>query len=225
MTRVVLSWSGGKDCAYALSRLHASDEWTVVELLTTFTAEYERSSMHGVRKSLYEQQAEALGLSLREVMLPREPTNETYDQRMQDEFDRYGTDGVERVAFADLFLEDIRTYREQQLDSTPLSGLWPVWGRETEQLIWEILDAGFRATVVAVDGDALSQSFVGRELDPEFIADLPETVDPCGENGEFHTFVWDGPPFERKLDISVGETITRELGGTTIYYADLTHAT
>ena len=221
MDRVALAWSGGKDAAYALYQLQSSDDYEVVELFTTFNEEYDRSSMHGVRRPLYDRQSTALDVPLRSVMLPSEPSNEEYNRVMAHELDRYVDRGIEHVAFADLFLEDIRAYREAQLAETEVEGLWPVWGYDTDTLIEEMLDAGFRATVVAVDGDALGPEFAGRELDRSFLADVPESVDPCGEHGEFHTFVRDGPPFEQPVPIEVGETVTRHVGETEIHYADI----
>lgn len=219
MESVVVAWSGGKDAAYALYDLPASVE--IVELFTTINATHDRSTMHGVRRSLHERQADAIDYPLNQVVLPSEPTNEEYRRRMTDVFDRYRERGVDRIVFADINLEDVRSYREELLDEAGTDGYWPLWERDTTELVGEFLDAGFRATLVAVDGDALDASFVGRELDRGLLADLPEGVDPCGENGEFHTFVWDGPLFDAPLPVSVTETVTRTLGETPFHYADL----
>lgn len=211
----VLSWSGGKDAAYALFELGE-----VTELLTS-VGENGRSSMHGVRRELYDAQAEALGIPIRYVELPMECSNEEYESRMAAVMAEYETRGIERVAFADLFLEDIRVYRREQLAETGIEGYWPVWNLDTDEQIRAYLNAGFRATVVTVDGAKLDASFAGRELDESFLADMPDGVDPCGENGEFHTFVWDGPTFDSPLSVEVGETVTKEVGDGEYHYCDL----
>lgn len=220
MDRALLAWSGGKDAAYCLYQL-LMDDVEVVGLLTTFNERFDRSSMHGVRRSLYEKQASALELSLHPVMLPAEPSNEEYESIMAREIEVWAAEGVRYIVFADIFLEEVRSYREEQLDSTPIEGSWPLWGRNTEEIVSEFLDAGFRATVVAVDGEALDESFVGREFDETFLEDLPRAVDPCGENGEFHTFVWDGPIFETSLSVHTTGTITRTIDGNEFHYAEL----
>ncbi len=214
---IVLSWSGGKDAAFALYEMGRNG---VTELLTT-VSENGRSSMHGVRRELYEAQAESISLPVRFVELPEECSNDEYESRMASVMAEYESRGIERIAFADLFLEDVREYRERRLDGTAIEGYWPVWNRDTDEQIRAFLDAGFRATVVSVDGSLLDASFAGRELDSAFLADLPETVDPCGENGEFHTFVWDGPIFDSPIAFEVGETVTREVGEGEFHYCDL----
>lgn len=220
----VLSWSGGKDAAYALYELRNADVG-VRELMTTTSAETGRTSMHGVRPELYDRQAAALGLPIEFVELPVAATNETYEATMAEVIEGYAGRGIERMVFADVRLADVRAYREENLSGSGVEGLWPLWGRDTEALAREFLDAGFRATVVCVDGAALDVSFAGRAFDAEFLRDLPESVDPCGENGEFHTFVWDGPMFERSVDIELGETVTREIGDGEFHYRDLLAAT
>lgn len=220
MTEAVLAWSGGKDCALALHELRA-DGHEVAELLTTINREFDRSTMHGVRRELYEHQAAALGVPLNLVSLPPEPSNEAYERLMAEELDRYVRRGLERVVFADVFLEDVREYREHQLDGTGIEGWWPLWGCDTTELVEAFLAAGFQAIVVAADAGVLDDSMVGRPLDPDFLAALPSDVDPCGEHGEFHTFVWDGPVFERPVPVEVGETVTRSVGEDEFHYADL----
>ncbi len=211
----VLSWSGGKDAAFALFELD-----TVAELLTTIS-ENGRSSMHGVRRELYEKQAERLGVPIRFVELPEDCSNEEYESRMATVMADYESRGTDRIAFADLYLEDVRAYREERLAETEIDGVWPLWGRDTDEQIRAFLDAGFQATVVAVDGSKLDSSFAGRELDTAFLADLPDDVDPCGENGEFHTFVWDGPVFDAPVSVEVGKTVTRNVGDGEFHYCDL----
>jgi len=216
----VLSWSGGKDASYALWKMQEAGE-SVAELLTTVSAETGRTSMHGVRRGLYERQADALGVPIRFVELPADADNDEYDERMAAVTADYGERGVERVAFADLYLEDVRAYREARFADSDLSGYWPIWGRDTEEVAREFADA-FAATVVAVDDDGLDADFAGRRFDADFLADLPEDVDPCGENGEFHTFVHDGPVFDAPLRVETGERVTKEVGGdATIHYCDL----
>ncbi|MFC7081779.1 adenine nucleotide alpha hydrolase [Halorussus caseinilyticus] len=217
----VLSWSGGKDAAYALWKMRESDS-SVRELLTTVSADTDRASMHGVRRGLYERQADAIGLPIRFVELPGDASNDEYEAVMADAMADYARRGVERVAFADLYLEDVRAYRESRLADAEIEGHWPVWGRDTETVAREFADA-FAATVVAVDDDALDASFAGRRFDADFLADRPENVDPCGENGEFHTFVHDGPIFDRPVPVELGERVTKEVGhgDATIHYRDL----
>lgn len=220
MPTTVLSWSGGKDAALALHELRASDE-DVVELLTTVSAETGRSTMHGVRRSLYDRQAAALGEDLRCVTLPAAPDNDTYESVMGDVVAEYVGRGVDRMAFADIYLEDVREYREERIADTGLEPTFPLWGRGTETVADSFLDAGFRATVVAVDDDALDASDAGRPFDRDFLADLPEGVDPCGEKGSFHTFVHDGPVFAEPVPIEVGATETKPVGDGEFHYSDL----
>ena len=216
----VLSWSGGKDAAYALYALHRRGE-PVSELLTTITGEYDRSSMHGVRRSLYDRQARAIGCSIRYVDLPTTPADDEYAAIFERVVADYATQGVTSLAFGDLFLEDVRAYREDRLTDTPVAGTWPLWGMDTEALARAVVAAGFRATVVAVDGSKLDASAVGRPYDEAFLASLPSDVDPCGEHGSFHTFVWDGPVFDEPVAVEVGETVTRPVGETPYHFADL----
>lgn len=218
--RAVCSWSGGKDAAYALYELQRTDT-RVEELMTTVSAETGRSSMHGVRRELYERQASAVGLPVRFVELPSETSNEGYERTMSDVTEAYASRGIDRIVFADLLLEDVREYREERLSGTDLEGCWPLWGRDTAELAHAVLDAGFRATVVCVDGGLFDPSVAGRPFDEGFLADLPLTVDPCGENGEFHTFVHDGPMFDEPVGIERGETVTRDVGSGEFHYRDL----
>lgn len=221
MATVVVAWSGGKDCAVALDELRGHDDVEIAALLTTVNREHDRSTMHGVRRELHERQAAALDLPIDLVSLPPEPSNETYESTMAEVHEQYRARGVDRVVFADLFLEDVRGYREAQLSGTGLEGWWPLWGRDTADLARAFLDAGFRATVVAADASVVDETAVGVPFDDDFLASLPPTVDPCGEHGEFHTFVWDGPPFETPVPIEVGETVTRAVGDGEFHFADL----
>lgn len=209
----VLSWSGGKDAAFALREMQRADESEdveVVELLTNVSAETGRSSMHGVHRDLYERQADALGLPIRFAEIPADASNDEYEAAMAEVTAEYERRGIDRLAFADLYLEGIRAYREDRLEPSDVDGYWPIWGRDTEEVVGDFLAAGFAATVVAVEDSALDESFAGRRLDEAFLSDLPDGVDPCGENGEFHTFVHDGPVFDRPVPIRTGETVTKE---------------
>jgi uncharacterized protein (TIGR00290 family) len=192
--RIALSWSGGKDCALALHELRRGG-YEVAALLTTVTEGSDRIGMHAVRRELLLRQVASLGLPLREIAIPPFPPNETYEERMRQVLDGCLADGIRAVAFGDLFLEDIRNYRERNLARVGMRGIYPLWGRDTAALGRELVDLGFRAVVVCVDSRKLDRSFVGREIDARFLAELPPAVDPCGENGEFHTFVFDGPDF------------------------------
>lgn len=190
---VLLSWSGGKDCALALHVLRQTPGVEVAGLLTTITEGYDRISIHGVRRTLLERQAEATGLPLHPVSLPRDCSNEHYEARMAAALREHRERGVRQVAFGDLFLEDVRAYRERQLAIAGLEGRFPLWGRDTVEVARDILRLGFAATLVCVDTEALDSSFAGRPFDADLLRDLPPGVDPCGENGEFHTFVHAGP--------------------------------
>lgn len=234
MNRTVVSWSGGKDAAFALWTLtdpdydlladlsiEDGDAVEVVELLTTVNEQYDRSTMHGVRRSLYERQAKALGYPIRFVTLPAEPSNDEYESIMADITREYCERSVDRICFADLYLEDVRSYREKRFADVSIDGYWPIWGLDTRAVAETFLEAGFAATVVTVNGEILDESFAGRPFDAEFLADLPDDVDPCGENGEFHTFVHDGPIFETSVPVETGAIVTRSSGDTPFHYADL----
>src|SRR5215471_7187198 len=198
MTNTVLvSWSGGKDSCLALYEILKARDFDVAALLTTVTRDYDRISMHGVRRVLLQRQAESLGLPLHEVFITKGATNEEYESRMEEALLDYRNRGVHSVVFGDLFLEDIKQYRDRFLSRLGMHGVYPVWQRDTAQFIREFIDLGFKARVTCVDATKLDSSFAGRLIDDEFLRDLPSGVDPCGENGEFHTFVFAGPPFKR----------------------------
>ena len=207
--RILLSWSGGKDSALALHALRQRPDVEVAALLTTVTEDYDRISMHGVRRSLLERQAEETGLPLHIVWIPRECSNEIYDQRMTAALEGFRSTGIRRVAFGDLFLEDIRAYRESRLGSFQMEALFPVWGCDTTELARDFLRLGFAARLVCIDTQALPASFAGRPFDEDLLRDLPPGVDPCGENGEFHTFVHAGPIFRAPIPVRVGEVEDR----------------
>jgi uncharacterized protein (TIGR00290 family) len=204
-----LSWSGGKDSALALWMLRR-EQREPEALITTVTESYERVSMHAVRRELLARQAEALGLPLIEIVIPPACVNDVYEARMAEAFAVAPLSAVEAVAFGDLFLEDVRAYREERLAAGGKRGLFPLWGRNTTALAREFLDAGFEATLVCVDPRALDGAFAGRRYDEQLLAELPPGVDPCGENGEFHTFVHAGPIFAQPVDCETGAIVERD---------------
>jgi uncharacterized protein (TIGR00290 family) len=209
-TSVLMSWSGGKDSCLALHEIKNEGKYRVAALLTTVTRDYDRISMHGVRRVLLEKQATNLGLPLHQILISKGATNDEYEAKMVEAFSEYRETGIDSVVFGDLFLEDIRAYREQFLARNNMRGLFPVWKRDTAAFIREFLDLGFRAVVTCVDSKVLDQSFAGRLIDESFLSSLPQQVDPCGENGEFHSFVFDGPIFSAPVKFSLGETVLRE---------------
>jgi uncharacterized protein (TIGR00290 family) len=210
MEDVIVSWSGGKDSCLALYELQQARTHRVAALLTTITKDYDRVSMHGVRRVLLERQAASLGLPLRQVLISKGASNEEYEREMAGALSEYHEGGVDTIVFGDLFLEDVRAYREQFLARHGMRGLYPVWLRDTVEFVREFIALGFRAVVTCVSGAALDGSFVGRLIDEEFLASLPPHVDPCGENGEFHSFVFDGPSFREEVQFTVGERVFRD---------------
>jgi uncharacterized protein (TIGR00290 family) len=205
-----LGWSGGKDSALALWTLREREGRLPGSLLTTVTAEYDRVSMHGVRRELLRIQAERVGVPLVQVEIPTPCSNEVYEERMAAALASPEMEGVEEMAFGDLFLEDIREYRESRLIGTGRRAVFPVWGLDTAELARRFVAEGFRAVLVCVDPRALDSAFAGREFDETLLCDLPPGVDPCGENGEFHTFVYDGPIFSEPVACRRGEVVERE---------------
>ena len=218
--KILLSWSSGKDSAWALHVLNQSHPGQVRALLTTVNEAVDRVAMHGVRRELLEMQARATGLPLWTVPLPHPCPNEVYEARMRGACERAVDDGFTHVAFGDLFLEDVRRYREERLAGTGLTPLFPVWGRPTHALAEEMVGAGLRARLSVVDTRALDASFAGREFDRALLAELPPGIDPCGENGEFHTFVYAGPIFAAPIACEPGEILERE----SFVFCDLTPA-
>jgi uncharacterized protein (TIGR00290 family) len=212
-----LAWSSGKDSAWALHLLRQQDEFDVVALLTTVNLTYKRVAMHAVREALLEMQAAATGLPLVKVAIPSPCPNETYEWAMSRAMAQARAEDVWHVAFGDLFLEDIRAYREKQLAACAMTPLFPVWGRDTKTLAADMLAAGVSAYLTCVDPRKLDRSFAGRRFDASLLADLPLGIDPCGENGEFHTFACAGPMFREKIPVSVGEIVERD----SFVFADL----
>jgi uncharacterized protein (TIGR00290 family) len=207
---IALSWSGGKDSALALWALREEVGTEPVALLTTITEDYDRISMHAVRSELLRAQARAIGIELVEIPIPAGCVNATYEERMARALASPPLNRVPTIAFADLFLADVRAYREERLAGAGRSALFPLWNRDTTALAHEFIDAGFAATLVCVDPRQLDPSFVGRRFDQALLADLPAGVDPCGENGEFHTFVHAGPIFDAPIEVDLGEIVTRD---------------
>jgi len=206
---VVMSWSGGKDSCLALYEITREPHYRIDALLTTITRDYDRVSMHGVRRTLLDRQAASLGLPLHRVLMSKDASNEEYERQLTAALVAYRKSGIDVVAFGDLFLEDVRAYREQLLARIAMKGLFPVWHRNTDAFVNEFLRLGFKAIVTCVDREALSGAFAGRVIDEQFLNELPSGIDPCGENGEFHTFVFDGPLFRKPVKFSVGESVVR----------------
>ena len=209
---VVLSWSGGKDSSLALAALRADPRVEVVALLTSVTRGYDRVSIHGVRRVLLEEQARSLGIALHQVALEPACSNDAYEAAFRGAADglRAAHPALRRIAFGDLFLEDVRAYRERLLASAGLEALFPLWGLDTRALAERFVGDGYRARLVCVDTTQLAAEFAGRAFDAALLADLPPSVDPCGERGEFHTFVSDGPVFARPVPYEVGEVVLRD---------------
>ncbi len=206
--KAIVSWSGGKDSALAV--LEAQQDFEIVALLTTVTEGYDRISVHGVRTALLERQAESLKCALEKVVIPRICSNDEYEAKMRIGLDKYRTAGVLFVVCGDIFLEDVRQYREERLFTNGLKGVFPLWGRDTTELAHRFIDLGFQAVLCCIDTHSLDQGFAGRLYNREMLADLPPTVDPCGENGEFHSFVFDGPNMASRVWCRVGGRVLRD---------------
>ncbi len=208
--KLILCWSSGKDSAWALYRLRQQDDFDIIGLLTTINEAASRVAMHAVRESLLDQQAEAAGLPLLKIPIPQPCPNEIYEERMAEAVAEVRKIGVEAFAFGDLFLEDVRRYRERNLAGTGIDPVFPLWGLDTGELAHEMVASDLAARVTCVDPKQLDPAFAGRPFDAAFLADLPDTVDPCGENGEFHSFAHQGPMFVRPIPITPGEIVERD---------------
>jgi uncharacterized protein (TIGR00290 family) len=208
--KVVVLWSGGKDSALALYEIQKKREYEITALLTTVTEDYDRISMHGVRRVLLEKQAKSLGYPLEIVNITKICTNKEYESKMRTALRKYVTEKVFNVAFGDIFLEDLRKYREKNLSKVKMTGVFPLWKRNTKKLARNFIDLGFKAVVTCVDSKALDKKFCGMEFNDEFLSELPSGVDPGGENGEFHTFVYDGPILEKKIRFKKGKIVLRD---------------
>ena len=217
MKRTLLSWSSGKDSAWSLHLFRQNPEYEIAALLTTFNRAADRVAMHGVRRALVQAQAVAAGIPLWEVDLPWPCTNEDYESAMLQTCKKAVESGIECVAFGDLFLTDIREYREKQLRNTGLQPIFPVWGIPTRELAEQMIDSGLRAKLACIDTKQISADFAGRDFDAQLLSELPASADPCGENGEFHSFVYGGPMFNQPVAVEAGEVVTRDQ----FVYADL----
>ncbi|MGH7652024.1 MAG: ATP-binding protein [Gemmatimonadaceae bacterium] len=209
---VIVSWSGGKDSALALDALSRDPEFDVVGLLTSITGDYDRISVHGVRRSMLEAQVDRLGLPLFEISLSPACTNEAYEAAFRDALEkiRRAQPDARSIAFGDLYLEDVRAYRERVLDGSGFEPVFPLWGMDTADLARRFVADGFGAHLVCVDTTQLDPAFAGRRFDGELLSDLPPSVDPCGERGEFHTFVWNGPQFSKPIPFQLGSKVLRD---------------
>ena len=218
MEPVLVAWSGGKDSAIALYETMNAGRYEVIALLTTVTQDNDRISMHGVRSSLLKQQTESLGLKSEVVLITKDASNEEYELNMGKTLSSYRRKGVLSVVFGDIFLQDLRKYREEKLSIVNMNCIFPIWNMDTNQLARKFIGAGFKAVTTCVDTKVLGKEFVGREINEEFLSELPKSVDPCGENGEYHSFVYDGPIFKKPIPVSLGEKVLR---ADRFYFCDL----
>ena len=208
--KVLVSWSSGKDSAWMLHVLKQDSSIEIGGLITTMNEQFDRVAMHAVRRQLVEAQASAVGLPLRTIPLPWPCTNQQYEERMRDAVARAVSDGFTHVAFGDLFLEDVRRYREEKLAGSGLAPLFPIWGLPTDALASQMVTEGLKSVLTCVNPRQLDRSFAGRQFDGALLADLPAQVDKCGERGEFHSFAWGGPMFNQPLAVTVGEVVDRD---------------
>jgi uncharacterized protein (TIGR00290 family) len=208
--KAFVSWSSGKDSAYALHEARRLGLAEIAGVLTTINEVYDRVAMHGVRGALLDRQIAALGLPAIKVPIPSPCPNEIYETRMAEACERIKAQGIRHIVFGDLYLEDIRAYRIEKLSAAGMEPIFPLWKRETGSLAREMIASGLSARIACLDPSKLDRSFAGRRFDMDFLRDLPNGIDPCGENGEFHTFVFDGPNFARPVDFSIGERVTRD---------------
>ena len=230
MPKTFFNWSSGKDAALALYLLQSASEYQIDKLVTTVNTDFDRVSMHGLRASLLRKQAENIGLPLMEIALSGNTSMEAYSQIMDSAYAKLKGEGFMQSVYGDIFLEDLREYRDRNLAKADIEGIYPLWKKDTSELANQIIDLGFKAIIVTTSDKLLGKDFCGRNYDLEFIADLPATVDPCGENGEFHTFVYDGPIFKNPVDFKKGEIVLRDSAGaekenvnweTAFWYCDL----
>ncbi|MEE9363663.1 MAG: diphthine--ammonia ligase [Cellulophaga sp.] len=209
MQKAYFNWSSGKDSTLALYKVLQEKEYSVEQLVTAVNNDFNRVSMHGLRASLLEEQVKSIGLPLYEIELSGDISMQTYDSRMRLETEKLLKQGFKYAIFGDIFLEDLRLYREEKLLEVGINAVFPLWKQDTKALLLEFLSLGFKAITVCVNAKFLDESFVGREVNEQFLADLPENVDPCGENGEYHTFVYDGPIFKYPILFEIGEKVKR----------------
>lgn len=205
--KTYFNWSSGKDSALALYHLQQQNQYQIDCLLTTVNSHYDRVSMHGLRKTVLEAQAEAVGIPLDILEVPESPSMEEYSALMGNKIDQLKSEGYTHTAFGDIFLEDLKVFREKMLSSVGIQTLFPIWKRDTQELLHEFFELGFRAVIVCINNSKLDASFLGKELSSELIGKFPKDVDPCGENGEFHTFCFDGPIFTNPVVFEIGEKV------------------
>ncbi|RKS42714.1 uncharacterized protein (TIGR00290 family) [Gillisia mitskevichiae] len=210
MYKSYLNWSSGKDAAFSLYKIQKAGEYKVEKLITTINSEVDRVSMHGVRKDLLQRQAESIGIPLELIALDGTVSMEEYNSIMAEAVNKLRSEDHSHAIFGDIFLEDLRTYREEQLKKIDITAVFPLWKKNTKHLITEFIELGFKAITVCVNAKVLDKSFCGREIDLDFINSLPANVDPCGEHGEFHTFVYDGPNFKEPVRFEIGEIIEKK---------------
>lgn len=208
--KAIFAWSGGKDSSYCLNEVFEQNEFEVVYLLTTLNAEFKRISMHGVREELLDRQAESIGITQLKVWL-HEASYESYEKQMEEMLLKAKSEGIEHVIFGDIFLEDLRIYRENNMSKIGMKAIFPLWKRSTSELIQSFIEKGFETITCCVNDAQLDENWVGKVIDSNFINELPENVDPCGENGEYHTFCYAGPIFKKKINFEIGEKIYRPL--------------
>lgn len=218
MQKVIMSWSGGKDSSMAFYEAQKTHGFEITALLTTVTEGYDRISMHGVRRVLLEKQAASLGIEVEKVVISQKSSNEEYEGRMRETLLKYKNQGISSIVIGDIFLEDLKKYREDKLSEIDMTGIFPLWKRDTTELAETFIDLGFKAIITCIDSDMLDKSFVGRTFDLEFLSDLPSSIDPCGENGEFHSFVYDGPIFRYPIPCQTGEIVLRD---NRFYFCDV----
>ena len=210
MESVIVSWSGGKDSAMALHEILKTQNYQIAALLTTVTEDYDRISMHGVRRILLEQQVASLGFTLETVLISKNASNEEYETTMGRVLQKHKKAGISSVVFGDIFLQNLRKYREDKLATLNMRALFPIWKRDTHELSRSLSTLGFKAITTCVDTNALGSQFAGRVIDEQFLSELPPNVDACGENGEFHSFVYDGPIFKQRVSFTPGERVLRD---------------
>lgn len=218
MEKVCVGWSGGKDSILALYEILKMGKYEVVELLTTMTKDYDRISIHGVRRELLEQQARSLGFSLEKMFISKNASINEYENTLLKILTRLQTEQVSSMVFGDIFLKEVRSYREQLLSKVKMNCIFPIWNRDTREVAHTFIDNRFKAIITCADSNLLEKEFVGRIFDEQFLLDVPSTIDPCGENGEFHSFVFDGPIFHENIPFTKGKIELRE---NRFYYCDL----